>query len=68
MKIVEDGKNVRIEGPGRERGRIAYASEKDGRLIFELQPAISQGGEAVQTGVSARGLSHAGGTGESKAT
>lgn len=41
MKIVEDGKNVRIEGPGRERGRIAYASEKDGRLVFTLDETPS---------------------------
>lgn len=34
MNIVEDGENVRIEGAGSERARIAYASEKDGRLVY----------------------------------
>jgi hypothetical protein len=36
MRIVEDGNNVRIEGEGKERARIAYASEKDGRLVYTL--------------------------------
>jgi hypothetical protein len=37
MNIVEDGEDVRIEGLGRERARIAYASEKDGRLVFTVE-------------------------------
>ena len=36
MKIIEDGDCLCIEGPGKERGRIAYASEQDGRLVFTL--------------------------------
>ena len=40
MRIVECGAYLRIEGPGKERARIAYVSEKGRRLIFELQPAI----------------------------
>jgi hypothetical protein len=39
MKIVEDGDNLRIEGSGSERARIAYASEQDGRLVFAFQRA-----------------------------
>jgi hypothetical protein len=36
MTIVEDQHGVRIEGEGRERARVAYASEKDGKLTFEF--------------------------------
>jgi hypothetical protein len=39
MTLVEDGNNLRIEGAGSERARIAYASEQGGRLIFTLEPA-----------------------------
>jgi hypothetical protein len=38
MRLVEDGEGVRIEGVGKERARIAYASEQNGRLIFTFQP------------------------------
>jgi hypothetical protein len=38
MRLVEDGKELRIEGTGSERARIAYATEEDGRLIFTEQP------------------------------
>jgi hypothetical protein len=37
MTIVEDQYGVRIEGEGSERARVAYASEKDGKLTFELE-------------------------------
>jgi len=37
MVIVEDGDRLRIEGEGRERARIAYASEQDGRLILTIE-------------------------------
>jgi hypothetical protein len=36
MTIVEDQHGVRIEGEGSERARVAYASEKDGKLAFEF--------------------------------
>lgn len=36
MKLVEDENGLRIEGEGKERARIAYASEKDGRLAIKL--------------------------------
>lgn len=38
MKLIEDKKGLRIEGEGKERARIAYAFEKDGRVAFELAP------------------------------
>jgi hypothetical protein len=38
MKLVEDENGLRIEGEGKERARIAYALEKDGRLVFEVCP------------------------------
>jgi hypothetical protein len=37
MKLVENGEDWQIEGPGKERARIAWASEKEGRLVFTLQ-------------------------------
>jgi hypothetical protein len=37
MRIVEDGEDCRIEGEGKERARIAYASEQDGRLVYTFQ-------------------------------
>lgn len=37
MRLVGDGEKWRIEGPGKERARIAWASEKEGRLVFTLQ-------------------------------
>jgi hypothetical protein len=37
MKLIEDGESLRIEGAGKERARIAYASERDGQLVFSLQ-------------------------------
>jgi len=39
MRLVEDGEDVRIEGAGSERARIAYASEQNGRLIFTSEKA-----------------------------
>jgi hypothetical protein len=37
MKLIHDGQAWRIEGPGSERAQIAFATEKDGRLIVSLQ-------------------------------
>jgi hypothetical protein len=37
MELIEDGESLRIEGTGKERARIAYASEQDGQLVFSLQ-------------------------------
>jgi hypothetical protein len=36
MKLVRDNGGWRIEGQGRERARIAYAQEEDGRVVFKL--------------------------------
>jgi len=37
MKLVKDGLGWRIEGPGSDRARIAYASQKDGRIFYEYR-------------------------------
>jgi hypothetical protein len=37
MRLVEDGEDLRIEGAGKERARIAFASEQNGRLIFTFR-------------------------------
>ena len=39
MQLVEDKNGLRIEGEGKERARMAYATEKDGRLAFDVSPA-----------------------------
>jgi glycosyltransferase involved in cell wall biosynthesis len=41
MELVKEGDGWRIEGPGSERARIAYASEKDGRLAYSLEVPAS---------------------------
>jgi hypothetical protein len=41
MKIVEDSQGVRIEGEGRERARVAYASVADGRLALTVEQAFA---------------------------
>ncbi len=42
MRLVQDGECWRVEGPGSERARVAYASERDGGLEFSLAPAESR--------------------------
>jgi hypothetical protein len=37
MRLVESDGGWKIEGPGADRARIAYASEKAGQLVFTLQ-------------------------------
>jgi hypothetical protein len=37
MTIVEDDHGVRIEGEGSERARVAYASEKNGKLVYSFE-------------------------------
>ena len=37
MELVSDGDGWRVEGAGSERARVAYASEKDGKLVFTVQ-------------------------------
>ena len=38
MKLVPQADGWRIEGEGRERARIACASEHDGQLAYSLTP------------------------------
>jgi hypothetical protein len=42
MVLIEDGDELRIEGAGSDRARIAYASEQDGRLIFAFEPPVAE--------------------------
>ncbi|MFP5226759.1 MAG: hypothetical protein ACLGXA_03965 [Acidobacteriota bacterium] len=39
MKLVQSGSDWRIEGPGSERARLAWARESDGKLVYSLEPA-----------------------------
>lgn len=41
MRLVEDGEDLRIEGAGSERARIAFASEQNGQLIFTFETPAS---------------------------
>jgi hypothetical protein len=43
MRLVESSEGWKIEGPGKERARIAYASVKEGRLVLTV-PASSDAG------------------------
>jgi hypothetical protein len=42
MRLVENDEGWQIDGPGKEQARIAYASEKEGRLVFSLLAAADQ--------------------------
>jgi hypothetical protein len=42
IQLVPDGDHWRIEGVGKERASIAYASAEDGRLVVSLQEANSE--------------------------
>ncbi|MFY9644130.1 MAG: hypothetical protein WAK29_03075 [Terriglobales bacterium] len=37
LKLVQHGDGWRIEGEGSERARVAYASEKEGSLVFTME-------------------------------
>lgn len=37
MELVSDGTGCRVQGAGSERASVAYASEKDGKLVFAIQ-------------------------------
>jgi hypothetical protein len=39
MTIVEDDSGLHIEGPGKEQARIAFASERNGKLAISVGPA-----------------------------
>ena len=42
MRLVRDGFGWRIEGPGSDRARIAYASQKDGHISYECSPIAAE--------------------------
>jgi len=44
MKLVESNGGWQIEGPGKERARIAYASEQNGQLVFSLSDTFDEKG------------------------
>jgi hypothetical protein len=37
MELVSDGTGWRVQGAGSERASVAYASEKDGKLVFAIE-------------------------------
>jgi hypothetical protein len=47
MTLVQDGENWRIEGAGKERARIGYASEEDGQLVLKLESTATAKGASV---------------------
>lgn len=38
MTLVEDADRVRIDEAGSGRARVAYASEKEGKLVYAIVP------------------------------
>ena len=38
MTVVRDGDGWRVEGPGKERARVAYAEVASGSLVYSLEP------------------------------
>jgi hypothetical protein len=55
MRLISDGHNWRIEGAGRERARIAYASLDGDRLVYEVEAGTnSESGPSP----SGRALTH----------
>ena len=46
MQLVESAQGWQIEGLGKERARVAYASEKDGRLVVTMQDPAEDSGPA----------------------
>jgi hypothetical protein len=53
MTIIEENDTLRIEGAGSARARIAFASEKDGQLVVDVQsssgPVEGFGGKRVKS-------------------
>jgi hypothetical protein len=47
MNLIENGNDLRINGAGSERACIAYATERDGRLVFALQGAAVGGARGL---------------------
>lgn len=43
MRLVENGRGWQIEGEGKERACIAYASEEGGRLVFTVEAPSKPG-------------------------
>jgi hypothetical protein len=48
MRLVEDGNGWRIEGYGRERARIAYATENEGQLTLSLEAEETIAAPAIE--------------------
>jgi hypothetical protein len=42
MRLVPNGKEWMIEGPGAERATVAYACVEGERLVYEFQPKKQQ--------------------------
>lgn len=53
MRLVETAAGWRIEGEGRERARIAYASEEDGRVVFTMDRPTASMPSLVSHGLAA---------------
>jgi hypothetical protein len=40
LRLVEEGTSWHIEGDGKDRARIAYATIVDGKLVYDLEPIV----------------------------
>jgi hypothetical protein len=43
MRLVPDGESWRVEGPGSERARVAYARLDGSRVVYELRQGVGRG-------------------------
>jgi hypothetical protein len=47
MRLVPDGESWRVEGPGSDRARVAYARLEDGCVVYELNGVRRDSGNGV---------------------
>jgi hypothetical protein len=43
MRLVQENEDWRIEGPGKERARVAFAREEDGNIVYEIESRKESG-------------------------
>jgi hypothetical protein len=49
MSLVSDESGWHIQGAGSDRGRVAYASESNGRLVFTMHDQAENGGPGAKS-------------------
>jgi len=49
LKLVNEGGSLRIEGEGKQRARIAYATISDDRLVYEFEAETRNTGDSLNS-------------------